>query len=474
MAIEGDGPGGEKKQKRFPAFLLSAAMVALVTAVALAVGCSSPANAWVLEFPIARAATATPTATPSWTATSRFPPTPVLPTATATSQLTATPSPTASPTTAPTETPAPTLSLMVPLIDLGIRTYKGFQGGLYPGGSNLMPEAHAIAGMLRAQTIQPRDPSGAVDPDGRYIFLSIGISNTSREFCGSPAGEPCSEWSFVGLAANDPLVDHNHLVILNGATGGGVSASWNEPDDANYGRVRDEVLVPLGYAEPQVQIVWVKLANPNPTIALPGSSSDAYKTFRVLGEVLRSLRIRYPNVQQVFISSRIYAGYATTALNPEPFAYEYGFSVKWLIEAQIDQMAGIGIDPFPGDLNYDTVAPWAAWGPYLWGNGTMPRSDGLVWLPEDFDFDGTHPSMSGVGKVADLLMDFFSTSPFTSCWFLAEGICVPETLDTGRYDPGRPVHAPIPEFPTDAGRIGESTGLIRLAFYTGHFGVKTF
>ena len=44
---------------------------------------------------------------------------------------------------------------------------------------------------------------------------------------------------------------------------------------------------------------------------------------------------RYPNLRLAYLSSRIYAGYAQTALNPEPYAYESGFSVKWLIERQL-------------------------------------------------------------------------------------------------------------------------------------------
>ena len=34
------------------------------------------------------------------------------------------------------------------------------------------------------------------------------------------------------------------------------------------------------------------------------------------------------------------------------------------------------------------MAPWAAWGPYLWANGTEPRSDGLTWPREDFTGGG--------------------------------------------------------------------------------------
>jgi hypothetical protein len=143
-----------------------------------------------------------------------------------------------------------------------------------------------------------------------------------------------------------------------------------------------------------------------------------------MGNIVRALRVRYPNLQQVFISSRIYGGYATTPLNPEPYAYESGFSVKWLIQAQISQVqAGTISDGRAGDLS-DAVAPWLAWGPYLWADGMTARSDGLVWERQDLTAsDGTHPSQSGQAKVGAMLLEFFKGSPYTSCWFLGGRTC---------------------------------------------------
>ena len=99
--------------------------------------------------------------------------------------------------------------------------------------------------------------------------------------------------------------------------------------------------------------------------------------------------------------------------------------MKWLIQAQIDQMASGGtiVDGRAGDLNYNTVAPWIGWGPYLWAEGVNRRSDGLSWRSEDFSAsDGAHLTQSGQQKTADLLLAFFKTSPQARCWFLNTGV----------------------------------------------------
>jgi hypothetical protein len=106
------------------------------------------------------------------------------------------------------------------------------------------------------------------------------------------------------------------------------------------------------------------------------------------------------------LSSRIYAGYAETPLNPEPHAYESAFAVRRVIAAQI---AGQG-----------PARPWLAWGPYLWADGVKGRQDGLTWRREDLAPDGTHPSLSGREKVARLLLEFFRSDPAARSWFLAK------------------------------------------------------
>ncbi|UCD27355.1 MAG: hypothetical protein JSV03_09505 [Planctomycetota bacterium] len=312
---------------------------------------------------------------------------------------------------------------MIPIDDLGTGLYLGqFQGGLYPNGLNTLPAAHETEGLLRAQNIQPLDTNGDPNPGGKYVLLSIGMSNTTQEFCSYTSAEPCDPWTFMGQAAVDPNVNHDTLVIVNGARGGQEASVWESPTASNYDRIRDNRLAPKGLTEAQVQIVWVKNANAAPSVSLPNANADAYDLIGRLANCARALKVRYPNVQIVFFSNRIYAGYADTGLNPEPYAYESGFSCKWLIEAQIDQMAGQPVDPIAGDLNYNTVAPWIAWGPNLWADGINPRSDGLTWVCSDFQSDGTHPAQSGEEKVGTMLLDFMLNSPFASPWFLATPI----------------------------------------------------
>lgn len=310
-----------------------------------------------------------------------------------------------------------------PLSDMGAQTYLGFAGGLYENGTNAPPADHSAAGLARAATVTPLDAGGTPSAAGRIVLLSIGMSNTTQEFCSGNGLTPCASWSFVGQALADPAVNHTTLLLINGARSAQTAASWDSPSDPNYNRVRDTDLANAGATEAQVQVAWVKVANPGPAVPLPAAGADAYTLETQMGNIVRALRTRYANLRLVFLSSRIYAGYATTGLNPEPYAYESGFAVKWLIQAQIDQMRNGGtiVDSRAGDLNTDTGAPWIGWGAYLWANGTTPRSDGLTWVPADLEADGTHPAQSGEQKVGGLLLSFFKSDPVSRPWFLASG-----------------------------------------------------
>ncbi|MDZ4756259.1 MAG: hypothetical protein SGJ11_17430 [Phycisphaerae bacterium] len=310
---------------------------------------------------------------------------------------------------------------LVPLSDLGTGLYlDAFQGGLYAGGLNVPPIAHHQAVRQAAVGIVPRLAEGEPSLDGKLVFLSIGMSNATQEFCGGATPATCVPASFMAKAAANEFVDHDRLVIVDGAAGGQTAPTWDDPADANYDRVRDVELAPLGLTEAQVGAVWIKVANSGPSIALPASDADAFTLSKQIASIARAVKIRYPNCRIAFLTSRIYAGYASTPLNPEPYAYESGFGVKWVISEQISQAQGNRPTNGYGPLAIGAAAPALVWGPYLWADGIIPRSDGLTWNCLDFQQDGTHPATQAVNKVGTRLLTYFLESPYGRPWFRAE------------------------------------------------------
>jgi hypothetical protein len=318
----------------------------------------------------------------------------------------------------------PVDSTMVPLNELVSGNYFGFAGGLY-AGSDLVPALHATEGAARASAIAPRDAAGTLDAGGKYILLGLGPTNAALEFCSASGYTPCDSASFIGQAANDPNVNHTTLAIVNGARPNQFADAWQTPAGENYDWVRDSILVPAGLSEKQVEVVWLNMYDTGPTASLPAPDADALILLGEMGNVARALKVRYPNLTMLFLSSRIWGGYAVTTVSPEPYAYESGFAAKWLIQSQINEMTmGLPPDSTTGDLSYATVAPWIAWGPYMWAYGNQARSDGVEWFPLDFQQnDGTEPSEAGVLKVGQLLLGFFEQDPRAACWFTTSGTC---------------------------------------------------
>ena len=316
----------------------------------------------------------------------------------------------------------------VPLPDLGTGTYLGFQGGLYPKGSDTRPAGHAAAGIAFANQIKPLDASGNSDnAHGIIGFMSVGLSNTTDEF-GSGGSN-----AFKPQADADPSKDPK-VTIVDGAQGGKDAAAWADPNNTAW-TVLAQRLSAAGVSPLQVQVVWMKLALEYPkNYGVFPAHAQALQA--ALETILRTLKSRYPNVQIVYFSSRTRAYTNDDAtLNPEPYAYESGFSVQWVISDQINGTGNLNFDASKGPV----VAPYLSWGPYLWVDGTNPRSDGLTWLCDDLQSDFTHPSSSGVGKVAAQLLTFFKTDPIATPWFLKQKVVTPPTINFSATPTGGPV-----------------------------------
>lgn len=277
--------------------------------------------------------------------------------------------------------------------------YKGEDGGLYGGGKNEPPAGHLAAAKKETAKIVPLDADGKPAKDGKIGLISISMSNATQEF------------SVFKRIADADKAKSPTVAVVDCAQGGQAMAQWVPPDARAWAEA-DRRLKAAGVSDKQVQVAWVKLANVGPRgeLAEHGKKLQADTT-----AVLQNAKARFPNLRVVYLGSRIYAGYATTALNPEPYAYESAFVVRWLIRDQIKGAAALNADAEKGAVK----APLLLWGPYLWADGETPRKgDGLTYERKDLAGDGTHPSDSGRQKVADQLLTFFKTDPLAKTWFV--------------------------------------------------------
>lgn len=277
--------------------------------------------------------------------------------------------------------------------------YKGQDGGLYGNGRNAPPDNHRKAAAAEVGKIQPLAPDGNPDTGGRIVLISISMSNATQEFS-----------TFKRLAdvhsAKSPT-----LTIVDCAQGGQAMAEWVNPQAPPW-READRRIAAAQVTARQVQVAWIKLANKGPRGEL---DEHGKKLQRDTLAVIQNARARFPKLRIAYLSSRIYGGYATNPLNPEPFAYESAFVVRWLIQDQIKGDAALNFDAAYGPVK----APLLLWGPYLWADGTKPRQiDKLVWNRADLAGDGTHPSSAGQQKVARMLLDFFRTDETAKPWFV--------------------------------------------------------
>jgi hypothetical protein len=275
--------------------------------------------------------------------------------------------------------------------------YKGEDGGLYGAGSNKPPKAHQRAALAALKKITPLDAEGKPAKGGKIVFISLGMSNTYGEFR-----------MFKEVADRDPHKSPD-VLLVNCAVGGAGVSSWAKPRSGTWQTVAKR-LQETNVSPEQVQVAWIKHAEPGPA---PDTFRLQYakKVKEDIASSLAITRTMFPNLRVAYLSSRIYGGYNIAGIrrvNPEPFAYETAFSVRWVIQDQINRRKKNKVD-----------RSVLLWGPYLWADGITPRkSDKLVWERKDLGEDGVHPSKIGGQKVAKLLLDFFKNDTGAKTWFV--------------------------------------------------------
>jgi Bacterial Ig-like domain (group 1) len=298
-----------------------------------------------------------------------------------------------------------TTTPMTALTDLGTGTYQGSEGGLYPNGSNLRPSSHDADGVAFARGIVPLDGNGNYSPTGKYVMMAVGESTGQNEFN-----------RFLPIADADPAKNPN-LVIVNGAQGGGTPYQFETTTSPYWATVINNYLPQSGVTANQVVVIWMEDTDGINSGVFPSDMTELQTEYETMMQTMHTL---FPNLKMVYFSSRVYGGYSNgvgNPDNPEPYAYEVGFAVKWAIQDQLNGAANLNYNPALGPV----VAPWMSWGPYYWSNGMLGRKDGLVWDCADFSADGTHPSSTnGQLKVATALMNFLKTDDTTTPWYLSQ------------------------------------------------------
>lgn len=277
--------------------------------------------------------------------------------------------------------------------------YKGEDGGLYGGGKNTPPSFYSQFAADVSIEIKPRDAEGKPADDGLIGLISISMSNATQEF------------SMFKRIADADKQKSARVRIVDCAQGGQAMAEW-APLDANPWKTAANILANAKVSPQQVQVAWIKLANKVPRGDLQEHGRKLEKDTLA---VIQNAKAKFPNLHVVYLSSRIYGGYSTGALNPEPYAYEGAFVVRWLIQDHIKRNKGEAAKG--NDINSLAIL----WGPYLWADGATPRaSDKLIYTREDLAGDGTHPSELGRRKVAEQLLEFFKSDFNAKQWFVTE------------------------------------------------------
>jgi len=298
-----------------------------------------------------------------------------------------------------------TTTPMVPITDLGKGTYLGSTGGLYLNGSNFMPKGHDNDGVNYAKQIEPLDANGNPDPNGKMALISIGMSvasDTFEIFTEDAGADPSVNPQLVFVPGAQPRLGANNWTLLT-------LPAWQD--------IFEYFLPQSGVTADQVVAAWVESVDANPRGGFPADMVTLQTELETTAQLLHTA---FPNLKIAFFTSREYAAYENGLPHqgdPEPYAYESAFAVRGAIQDQLNGVPGMNYNPVKGPVN----APWIAWGPYIWANGMMARSDGLTWSCHQFRADGEHPSQIGGGSEQDanMLLNFFKNNDATAPWFLA-------------------------------------------------------
>ncbi len=287
---------------------------------------------------------------------------------------------------------------LVPITDLGTGYYRGYQGGLYPGGQNQRSGAHSSQALSQAAQIQPLNSNGQPAANGKVVLIGVGASNPRTEF-----------EAFKQQAQTSGLLKSG-TVLINTCIGGQGVQKMNQPS-ANYWQQAENTLQQAGLSTQQVQAAWVETEHTgNADTVFPRAPQQLMQDMRTL---LVTMKQKFPNLKIVYLSGRAFSGYAMAAANEVgkgllyPRDYYNGWAMKWMVEKQINNESGYTLSEIP----FITMST------YLWSRGAQARNDGyFLDCMLDVGPDGLHLTAAGEQKTGQQLFQFFFSDPTCTGW----------------------------------------------------------
>lgn len=271
----------------------------------------------------------------------------------------------------------------------GVPYLGSYETGLYPGGTNEIPEAHRKAGERIAATIRPLDAEGGPDDgEGRVLALVMGHSNCRMYFealqsdLGAHAAELNPRFEMLNAAVGGQQLPQ--IVALQGKV-------WQRAE---------ELTCEAGRSPRQVQVLFLHTTYHgwrNVDGAPPGPFPETMQQMqRDLVTVLAHCVQLYPNLRLAYLTCdgfRHFTGF-------EPHVYQEAFAMKWLVAAQMQGTPGTA---YAGDAR---SLPWLQWGPYFWDN---------TWDAGYFT-DGVHPAPAALDLFVAKYWQHLTQDPVARPW----------------------------------------------------------
>ena len=286
----------------------------------------------------------------------------------------------------------------LPLFTEG-KTYLGkYETGLYPGGVNVMPEAHRQAGLRMARLIRPLDREGRPDDaNGRIVAVVKGHSNTTLYFN-----------ALAALLKERQAQVNDKFVLVVGSVAGQQLPEILRLEGPVWEKSARHI-ERAGCTARQVQVLFL-----HTTFNGPGNPSgkgpppppfpqSMQKMQRDVATVLAHCVKIYPNLRIAYLTTDALRHYT----GMEPHVWREAFAIKWLIESQIRGEEGTAFEESPSRAR---VLPWLCWGPYIWDN---------TWTRDRFR-DGVHPNPETCAAVAMQFWKHLQNDPIARPWLLRQ------------------------------------------------------